>query len=186
MLGHENGLQFSDSAFPSSFDILEVLPYAAVVIGPAGEVLASNSLARRMTESELGIYMGLMRPEGMIAAWVHRFHAERKQEERVYVAPATMLRLSRFREKAGSALLSIREVDDGQLPSVDELTRLFDLSATQSALLRSLITGAGLPVFSKRHGIPYETARYHAKRLNEVFGCGSQVELVGRICRMIR
>jgi DNA-binding CsgD family transcriptional regulator len=176
-------------------ELIGASPTAAVLVGPQGDVILANSLARkifskgdtlRIHRGQLGSDASLELVKKLIeSALLERGAAvavlPRKRSERPLLLRAMLLKA----KVATTPVIAVLIVDLDEMPSADQalIQQFFRLTPTESSLVCSLVSGQSVGHAAETMGITVNTVRSHLKKIFKKLRLTSQAELINLILR---
>ena len=164
-------------------ELIELLPFAALCVGRAGEVLLENGRARKLIHAlqpepsrrALGL-LGVAALDAVLTPALRR--AEFSVGE-LSAAPERVI-YSVGASDAGAWIFAQRPGET--VPSVDALRRCWGLSPTQASVVVGVCEGLSVTQVAARLGIGVQTVRGHMKHIFSRSGYRRQVDLVRACC----
>lgn len=191
----------AEAEISATIRALDILGVPCAVIGAAGRVLGCNELLARDPRIVLraGNRLALRSASGraLLEDIIARADAGLPEvlslllpaEEAVPVAVMHVVPLkgtARDRLDDGLHLVVLTESSSRNVPSVEFLKALFDLTPAEARLARELVRGSTLPEAAQAAGKSHETMRSHLKNLLRKTGTARQAELVGILSHVPR
>lgn len=146
-------------------------------------LIAGKKAPATINDGRLGL--GCPEAHAELGSFVDGFFRSESEDEGRFVKPSMLLRLLRTLDKE-VALLSVR-VASHQLRQVSaaRVGNVFNLSVMQSRLAVALVNGHSVDDFARTARIKERTGKHHLSLLLKKFECGSQVELVRKLCILV-
>jgi DNA-binding CsgD family transcriptional regulator len=173
--------------------ILDVLPVGAILLDPSLHILALN----RRAESILSEGDGLSARRNRLVAARPRDTRELQSLtaaagtewcsrsvlalSRPSLRPPLQILVTRVAGGRGATPMTALLVSDPTVlaaPTVEDVRRLFGLTAAEARVARSLVRGESLPQIARQMSVQENTVRWHLKQIYVKTGTHGQVDLV--------